>query len=379
MTVRQLGWAGRRRLGLACAVTAAALWTEPVQRTLHVGQVELLLMALIVWDLGQPGYRRWQGAGLGLAAGVKLVPLIFIPYLLVTRRFRQAAVASAVFAGTAAIGWAALPQASAQWWLGPDFLAASRTGFVGFQANQSLYGLVTRLAGSGPVATATWLGLAGAAAVIGLLAAARLHAAGWAAHGWVCCALTGLLVSPISWDHHWVWIAPLLAVLADGVLRARAAIRWAWWLSGGALALAFGAWPSLWNRGAALVPWGLIWYPPGTPGGSPGARHPEYAWHGTQLLAGNLFVLAGLALFGVLVTAAARQRGRPAGRRNLVSWAHVAGGADDRPDSPAPGAAGVRARRLRTGSAGGPAGGGGTAGDPGRRGAAQRDHAHAGR
>jgi alpha-1,2-mannosyltransferase len=315
MTAGQLGWAGRRRLALVSTVTAAALWTEPVQRTLHVGQVELLLMALVVWDLCQPGGRRWQGAGIGLAAGVKLVPLIFIPYLLLTRRFRQAGVASAVFAATAAIGWAALPQASAQWWLGRDFLAASRTGFIGFVANQSLRGLFTRLAGSVNAATPGWLAVTVVIAVAGLLAAALLHTAGRPVPGWVTCALTGLLVSPISWDHHWVWIAPALALLADGVVRARGPARRAQWVFLGLLGLAFAAWPRVWSHDSALVPWGLIWYPPGTLSGlSAAGSHPEYSWRGFDLITGNLYVLGGLALFAAMLAAAAQSwRSRRAG------------------------------------------------------------------
>ena len=92
------------RLGTVLAVTAVALWTEPVQRALHLGQVELLLMALVIWDLCQPGRRWWQGAGVGLAAGIKLVPLIFIPYLLLTRQYRQAAAATVTFAVTGGRG-----------------------------------------------------------------------------------------------------------------------------------------------------------------------------------------------------------------------------------------------------------------------------------
>jgi len=126
-----LGWAGQRRAGAALAVTAVAFWTEPVQRALHWGQVDLLLMALVVWDLCQPGHRRWQGAGIGLAAAVKLVPLIFIPYLLLTRRPRQAAVALATFLALAGVGFLALPSASAQWWFGGLWLHVGRVGFAG--------------------------------------------------------------------------------------------------------------------------------------------------------------------------------------------------------------------------------------------------------
>jgi Glycosyltransferase family 87 len=307
MTFGALGWRGRARLGIVCAIGAVAFWTEPVQRTLHLGQVELLLMVLVVWDLRQPSRRWWQGAGIGLAAGIKLVPLIFIPYLVLTGRFRQATVAVMALAATVAAGWAALPQASASWWLGPDFLRAGRTGFVGFVANQSLRGVITRLAGGVNAATPAWLAISAAVFVLGLTAAALLHYSGRTAQGWVACALTGLLVSPISWDHHWVWIAPGLAVLADQAVRARGQARWSGWALLAALALVFGAWPSLWRSHAALVPWGLIWYAPGTSAGVYGHVRPsEYHWHGFTLLAGNLYILAGLALFALIAVSAAR-------------------------------------------------------------------------
>ena len=307
MTFGALGWRGRARLGIVCAIGAVTFWTEPVQRTLHLGQVELLLMALVVWDLRQPPRRWWQGAGIGLAAGIKLVPLIFIPYLVLTGRFRQATVAVTALTVTIAAGWAALPQASAAWWLGPDFLRAGRTGFIGFVANQSLRGVITRLAGDVNAATPAWLAISAATLVLGLTAAALLHHSGRTAQGWVACALTGLLVSPISWDHHWVWIAPILAVLADQATRSRGAARWSGWALLAALALIFGAWPSLWRSHAALVPWGLIWFAPGTPAAAYGHVRPsEYHWHGLALLAGNIYILTGLVLFAIMLASAAR-------------------------------------------------------------------------
>ena len=131
LTLGGLGWRGRRRLTGTLALSAVALWTEPVQRTLHLGQVELLLMALVIGDLCLADRRWWQGAGIGLAAAIKLVPLIFIPYLLLTRRFRQAVVATLTFGALAGAGFEMLPQASRQWWLGPDFLRAAAPGSSG--------------------------------------------------------------------------------------------------------------------------------------------------------------------------------------------------------------------------------------------------------
>src|SRR4029077_16980575 len=112
--------------------------------TLFLGQVELVLMVMIVWDMCQPDRRRLKGAAVGLAAAIKLVPLIFIVYLVLTRKFRAAAVAAGVFVLTIVAGFAALPHASVQGWLHLSFLQAKRTGFVGVGANQSIRGTLTR-------------------------------------------------------------------------------------------------------------------------------------------------------------------------------------------------------------------------------------------
>src|SRR3984885_7938271 len=109
---RERGWRGTARTGATLLVTGIALWSEPVQRALYLGQVELVLMAVVVWDLCQPDRRWWKGAAPGIAAGVKVRPLICIGDLLITRRFRQAAVAAAAFLATVIAGFAVLPHES---------------------------------------------------------------------------------------------------------------------------------------------------------------------------------------------------------------------------------------------------------------------------
>ena len=303
---RELGWRGAPRLGATLLVAGLALWTEPVQRALFLGQVEIVLMALVTWDLCQPDGRRLKGAATGLAAGIKLVPLLFIAYLLLTRRFRQGAVATAAFAVTVAAGFTAFPSASVAWWLGGDFVAAGRAGFVGGQQNQSLRGALTRLAGSVNAAQAAWLIVAVAVALAGLAAAVLLHRRGQAFAGLMACALTALLVSPISWDHHWVWVAPGLALLIDTAHRAAPGGR-AWYGLAAATCAIFAAWPDFWSAKAGLLQGGLIGYAPASAwayGDNP--AYAEYHWHGLQLLAGNLELLAGLALFAVALAAAFR-------------------------------------------------------------------------
>jgi alpha-1,2-mannosyltransferase len=323
-TLGGLGYrVGAARLGGALLLTGAMLWTEPVLRTLYLGQIELLLMALIMWDMCQPDRRWWKGAGVGFAAGIKLTPLVFIPYLLLSRRYRQAAVASATFAASVGLGFIVLPADSRRWWFGGLFLQSSRTGFVGWAGNQSLLAIITRLAGSVAGGTPIWLASAAVAAIIGLIAAALLDRAGHHVAGVLTCALTGLLSSPISWDHHWVWIAPAVATLAVYAVRARGLRRWALGSAAALVAAIFAAWPGfLWGQPLDLGGFwmGLIWAAPNTNPGtyaSLGDRpwYPEYHWHGWQLLSGNLFVLTGLALF-VLAAAVAWRYARRGMKRD---------------------------------------------------------------
>jgi alpha-1,2-mannosyltransferase len=305
-----LGYRHRVRLGATLGISALALATEPVQQTLSLGQVNLLLMLLVVADLlavRDTRPRWWQGVGIGVAAGVKLTPLIFIPYLLLTRRYRQAATATGTFAATIAIGWVIAPRDSGTYWADALFLKANRIVFLGTRGNQSVRGIATRLAGSVNAGTLPWIAAAAVIVIIGLMSAAILYRAGQPVAAMLACALTGLLVSPLSWDHHWVWMAPGLALLAHLGVRARGWVRAAWWAATAALWLVFGCWPQFWDASAGLTPAGLVWYSPATYFASGDkAWYHEFHWHGLQLLAGNSEVLAGLAALAVLAVAAVR-------------------------------------------------------------------------
>jgi alpha-1,2-mannosyltransferase len=321
-----LGYRDRPAIRVAgtLGVSALALATEPVQQTLSLGQVNLLLMLLVAADLLTGGAlvpggrtRWWHGIGIGIAAGVKLTPLIFIPYLLLTRRYRQAATASATFAATVALGYAILPGDSGTYWANGLFLKANRIVFLGTRGNQSLRGVLTRLAGSVSSGTVPWIAAAVLVAAAGLVTAALLYRARQPVPAMLACALTGLLVSPLSWDHHWVWVAPGMALLVHlGATAARGRVRAAWWAAAAGLFLIFASWPQFWNLGqSGLTPAGLGWYAPGTyfATGSKPWYH-EFHWHGLQLLAGNSAVLTGLACLAALVVAAgldlARERRR---------------------------------------------------------------------
>ena len=313
-TMGALGYRDVRvRAGGALLGAAAGLLTEPVFRTMYLGQINLLLMVLIIWDLTQPDSRKWKGIATGFAAGVKLVPLIFIPYLLLTRKFRQAAVALASFLGTVILGFVILPGDSRDWWFHGLFIQDGRTGFVGWGGNQSMRAIATRLAGSINVATVPWVVAVLVVTVLGLLCAAMLGRAGHTMLGLLMTALIGLLDSPISWDHHWVWVVPGMMVAVHYAVRAWQAGRRGGAVGCAAIAagmlLVFAPWPgSLWSvhtTGPGNFTHGLIWAAQNTPvtkyvqfGDQPWFR--EYHWSGLQVFAGNAYILAGLVLLVIL-------------------------------------------------------------------------------
>jgi alpha-1,2-mannosyltransferase len=301
---RSLGISDRtRRFGLTLLVAGLVFWVEPVQRALFLGQVELALMCLVTWDMCQSDRRWFKGIGVGIAAGIKLVPVVFIAYLLITRRIRAAVVATVTFAVTVVLPWPFLPGVSDKWWLHGYFWQANKTGFVAYAANQSLRGLVDRFVGSDAHGQPVWYVAAVITGLLGLWAAYLLHRSGRDFEGVMTVALVGLLDSPISWDHHWVWIAPFLAIPVAYAFRG---YRAAWIAVTGLLVLAFLGWPKLWNAGQGKS---LIWLPPSsgdTYGDNP--ARPEYHWHGIQLLEGNLYVLIGCFLFLVALAFAWRIR-----------------------------------------------------------------------
>ncbi|MFF7471001.1 glycosyltransferase 87 family protein [Streptomyces sp. NPDC008092] len=218
-------------LPLLCAATALALWLEPVFQTLLFGQVNLAITGLVLWDLTRPPGARAKGLALGIAAGVKLTPAIFIAYLFLTARRKEAATATASFAGTALLGALLLPAATADFWTRRLF-ETGRVGKAWIIDNQSLQGLAARVTGTAAPGL-VWALPAAATAVTGLWLATRTCRARaprtprsdrW---GILLTAFTALLVCPISWSHHWVWCVPLLAVLlAEGrtLLAAAAAL-----------------------------------------------------------------------------------------------------------------------------------------------------------
>jgi alpha-1,2-mannosyltransferase len=208
----------RWRSAAVALAAAAALWLEPTTATLGYGQVNLLIAFLIVFDLSRRETAKTKGALIGLAAGLKLTPLIFVPYLLFSGRRRAALVALLTTASTVALGYVLLPGDTRWFWSGL-FLDPRRAGGCCVPANQSLRGTLLTLAPS--AGRAAPLVIALLVAVAGVALAVRAGRRGDEAMGFSLCAITGLLASPVSWTHHWTLAIPALLLLGVRVFSSR--------------------------------------------------------------------------------------------------------------------------------------------------------------
>ena len=199
------------RMTACFALAAIALWAEPVFTTFRYGQINLALLALIQWDFLRPSTARTRGLGIGLAAGIKVTPGLFIVYLLLTRRFKMALAAAVTFTLTVALSAAIVASSTWRFWT-KLLWDSDRVGRLEDAANQSIRGVVARLVHGGQ-AGAGWELVIVAALVAGLASSVYVYrhlGDGWAVP---VCAVTGMLAAPIAWTHHWVWCVPIAALL----------------------------------------------------------------------------------------------------------------------------------------------------------------------
>lgn len=194
---------------------------EPTRETVTFGQINMLLILLILGDLliAVPRNSRWAGVGIGLATALKLFPGIFIVYLLVTRRWRAAITASAAAAVATLLAAAVAPRDSWRFWT-HELWATDRVGRTDYTGNQSLLGLLGRLTAPDEPSRLLWLALVALAVGYGMWRAARAARAGDEVAGLALTGLVAALISPITWTHHVYWFVPALVVLVDAGLPA---------------------------------------------------------------------------------------------------------------------------------------------------------------
>jgi alpha-1,2-mannosyltransferase len=209
---------------------ALAFSLEPVWRTIGFGQINVLLMAMVVFDLLR-GNNKSSGVLIGVAAAIKLTPLIFVLHLLVTGRAKEAGRAMATFCGLHLIGFLLLPADSIRYW-GSAMIGGNKATGNGYITNQSFSGVVQRLTDGASWAPILVVALSVCCVVGAAIMARRTHLRGDHVSAMLITAFCGVLVSPISWSHHWVWVVPLVALLfrKPGVALVLTWAVFTWWL-----------------------------------------------------------------------------------------------------------------------------------------------------
>ncbi|GAA4686303.1 glycosyltransferase 87 family protein [Pseudonocardia yuanmonensis] len=244
------------------------LWIEPVLETFEFGQVNLVLMALVAIDCLAPRTRWPRGLLVGLAAAIKLTPAAFVLFFLLRRDLRAAVVTVVTAAAATALGFLVDAHSSAAYWFGGP--AAGVSGSV-FYTNETIQAVVARWGVDGPLLTGIWVVVSVVLLVLLVPTVRRADPA----IALSAMAAFMLLVSPTSWSHHWVWIAP--AVVAVGAHAARTR-RTGWIAVELVLLVAFFVAPFRWL---------------------PGNNQVELGWNAAQQVVGATYVIVAIALLAV--------------------------------------------------------------------------------
>jgi len=183
--------------------------------------VALLLMAVVSFDCLTRAPRWPRGIGVGIAAALKLTPGVFLLFFLLRRDLRSAARAGLSFAACTGAGFALAPHDSLRYWTKIAYQPA-RIGGLSYASNQSMLATLARLGLSNPARAWLWLTLCLLVVALTVTGMRRALKAGQVTSALSLNAVAGLLISPISWSHHWVWAAPaLLTCLSSNPKRRR--------------------------------------------------------------------------------------------------------------------------------------------------------------
>lgn len=273
-----------KTLLVTAAVLPLATILEPVEQTIGYSQINVALMAMVAVDClwrvdGDRKLPYPRGVLIGLAAAIKLTPLAFLLFFLLRKDYRSIVVSLVTCLGTMVVGLALAFDDSVKFWLQGEMFASSSMSFgkkfVGdtstYPGNQSLRSLLSKLHLPEWGMTLIWVLLVLvvlAIAVAGIMHALRQNDLPMAL---TINAIAGLLISPISWSNHWVWVAPGLALLIGTAYTRR-------------------DWPLLMmtTMGAGFFVMGPHWR-------MPQGKGREMHWNFFQHVVGNSYVLWALA------------------------------------------------------------------------------------
>lgn len=209
-------WLRRCWLAAGC-VALSVMYLEPIQANFAFGQINVVLMTLVIADC-VPRRTPWpRGVLVGIAIALKLTPAVFLVYFLVRRDRRAALTAFASFLVCTAVGFVLAWRDSWEYWT-VTVHHTDRIGSAALNTNQNIAGALARVGMSHGTHFILWT--LACFAVLGLTIWAARRTA-YDILALICVALFGLVVSPVSWSHHWVWALPTVLVSVMLAYRLR--------------------------------------------------------------------------------------------------------------------------------------------------------------
>ncbi len=210
-----------RRCWLAAAIVApAVIYLEPIRSNFDFGQINVVLMTLVIADC-VPRRTPWpRGLLLGVAIALKLTPAVFLLYFLLRRDLRALLIATASAAAATLAGFALAWRDSWVYWT-ETVTNTDRIGSATLNTNQNIAGALARLGLGEDLRFLLWMALCFAVLGLTVWATHRALRAEQPVLALICVAMFGLVVSPVSWSHHWVWSLPAVLVTAVLALRLR--------------------------------------------------------------------------------------------------------------------------------------------------------------